>query len=32
MNLVVVNNACERALGLLTECNTNKIITNETQK
>ena len=32
MNLVVVNDACERALGLLTECNTNKITTNETQK
>ena len=32
MNLVVVNHARERALGLLTEFNTNKITTSQTQK
>ena len=32
MNLVVVNDLCERALGLLTEFNTNKITTSQTQK
>ena len=32
MNLVVVNDACERALGLLAEFNTNKITTSQTQK
>ena len=32
MNLVVVNDACEKALGLLTEFNTNKITTSQTQK
>jgi len=29
---VVVNDVCERALGLLTEFNTTKITTNPTQK
>jgi len=29
---VVVNDACERALGLLSEFNTTKITTNPTQK
>ena len=32
MNLVVVKDACERALGLLAEFNTNKITTSQTQK
>ena len=32
MNLVVVDDVCERALGLLTEFNTNKITTSQTQK
>ena len=32
MNLVVVNDACERALVLLTKFNTNKITTSQTQK
>ena len=31
MNLVVVNDACERALGLFTEFNTNKITTSQNQ-
>jgi len=31
-NLVVVNDACERALDLFTEFNTTKITTNPTQK
>ena len=29
MNLVVVNDACKRALGLLTEFNTNKFTTSQ---
>ena len=32
MNLVDVNNVCERSLGLLTEFNTNKITSSQTQK
>ena len=31
MNLVVVNDVYERALGLLTEFNTNKITTSQTR-
>ena len=32
MNLVVVNDVCERALGPLLEFNTNKITASQTQK